>query len=228
VNVLVVAPHPDDEVLGCGGTIHRLAAEGHCVTVAIVTRGWSPLFSDQQVEQVRAEARRANKDLLGVTDLQFLDLPVTGLKDLPAHKINAAFDRLIASVQPQWVLLPFAHDRHQDHRQTFEAASVALRPTTTDPTVTTIACYETPSETHWQLPGVEPTFQPNWFINITDHLEPKLEALSCYRSQLQQGSSPPARQPHAVRALSVWRGATVGYSAAEAFVIVRHLTPQTS
>jgi LmbE family N-acetylglucosaminyl deacetylase len=226
VNVLVVAPHPDDEVLGCGGTIHRLSSKGHKVTVAIVTRGWAPLFSEQQVEQVRSEAEQANKEVLGVADLRFLDLPVTGLKDLPAHKINSVFEDLVSSVQPQWVFLPFGADRHEDHRQCFAAASVATRPKPEGPIITTIACYETPSETHWQAPGLEPPFEPNWYVDITDHLEAKLDALRCYRSQLEQGNSPKARQPEAVQALNVWRGATMGLSAAEAFAIVRHVTPQ--
>ena len=124
MNVLVIAPHPDDEVLGCGGTIHRLAGQGHRVTVAIATRGWSPLYSPQSVEQVRDEARRAS-DHLGVAELRFLDLPVTQLKDLPAHKINKVFVDLLEGCRPDLLLLPFPADRHEDHRQVFLAASVA-------------------------------------------------------------------------------------------------------
>lgn len=223
MNVLVIAPHPDDEVLGCGGTIHRLAGQGHRVTVAIATRGWSPLYSPESVEQVRDEARRAS-DHLGVAELQFLDLPVTQLKDLPAHKINKVFVDLLEGCRPDLLLLPFPADRHEDHRQVFLAASVAARPTAGTTRPGTVACYETPSETHWHAPGVESPFDPNWFVDITDHLEAKLAGLQCYESQVSDGSAPPARLPEAVASLARWRGANVGLGAAEAFVIVRRVT----
>ena len=224
MNVLVIAPHPDDEVLGCGGTIHRLAGDGHRVTVVIVTRGWSPLYALQDVERVQDEARRANQLLCG-TEPMFLDLPTTGLKDLPAYKINGAVRDVITSVDPQWVFLPFPGDRHEDHRSVYSAACVALRPIRPNPTVATIACYETPSETHWHSPGLEPAFDPNWFVDISDHVDAKLQALQCYQSQLKPDQAPPARQPEAVRSLARWRGATVGLHAAEAFVIVRRISP---
>jgi LmbE family N-acetylglucosaminyl deacetylase len=227
MNVLVIAPHPDDEVLGCGGTIHRLVGRGHRVTVAIVTRGWSPLYCLEEVEQVRGEARRAS-ERLGVAELRFMDLPSTGLKDLPANTLNDAFRDLVRAIVPEWVFLPFPGDRHEDHRQAYAAACVALRPTRPNPAVTTIACYETPSETHWHSPGLEPAFDPNWFVDISEHLDAKLQALQCYGSQLKGGDSPPARQPDAVRSLARWRGATVGLAAAEAFFIVRRISPASA
>src|SRR5687767_10820769 len=118
-NALIIAPHPDDEVLGCGGTIARLAREGRKITVAIVTKG-TPLFPASQVRQVRAEARLANK-ALGVKDLRFLDLPVTTLHLIPRAKLNAVFIELIRATKPEIAFLPFPGDRHEDHRQVFDA-----------------------------------------------------------------------------------------------------------
>ncbi len=95
MKVLVIAPHPDDEVLGVGGTISRLASEGNDITVVIVTTGWEPLFPDSQVQQVRAEAGKAN-EILGVNSLRFMDLPVTKLNAMPKHQINREFEQLIS------------------------------------------------------------------------------------------------------------------------------------
>ncbi len=219
MNVLVFAPHPDDEVLGCGGTLHRLAAEGHTVCVAIVTKGWAPLFPEPQVTQVRREADAAAK-ILG-TRLRFMDLPVTRLHELPRAELNAAFDRVVAEQRPDWVLLPHPGDRHADHRQCFEAAMVALRPVAGRPTPRRILCYETVSETHWAAPNVEPEFAPHVHLDISGDLEAKLAAMRAYASQVRP--APDARALEAVRALAVWRGSVVGLAAAEAFMLVREI-----
>jgi len=218
MRVLVIAPHPDDEVLGAGGTIHRMAADGCLVTVAIVTKGWAPLFSDAQVSQVRAEAGDANCRL-GTRKLEFLDLPVTRLHLLPEHELNSAFNALVDKTNPNWVLLPFPGDRHEDHRQVFDACQVALRPTAERAGVHRVLCYETVSETHWSAPRIEPGFEPQFFVDVSDHLAAKLEAMGCYQTQLR--AAPDARSLEAVEALARWRGSVVGMAAAEAFMVVR-------
>jgi N-acetylglucosamine malate deacetylase 1 len=216
-HVLVVAPHPDDEVLGCGGTIARLAAAGERVTVAIATKG-TPLYPAAQVRQVRSEAQEANR-LLGVHKLQFMDLPVTTLHLMPEHRLNAAFMKLVQSVKPDCVFTPFPGDRHQDHREIFDAMMVALRPDGRRHRVGRVACYETVSETHWAAAGVEPTFEPNWYVDISGSLEMKLAAMRAYASQLAEGI--PARSLEAIEALARFRGSVAGMGAAEAFQLVR-------
>lgn len=218
-NVLVVAPHPDDEVLGCGGTIRRLVEAGDVVTVAIATKG-TPLFPAGQVRQVRSEARKAAARL-GVAELKFLDLPVTTLHLIPEHKLNATFAKLVQAVRPELALIPFPGDRHEDHRQVFDAMMVALRPDGRRHRVGRVACYETVSETHWAAPGVEPSFEPNWYVDITATLADKLDAMREYRSQLAEGI--PARSLEAIEALARFRGSVAGVAAAEAFWIVRDL-----
>lgn len=218
MRVLVIAPHPDDEVLGVGGTIHRLAGEGHEVAVAIVTKGWAPLFPESQVAQVRAEATAAN-EVLGTGSLRFMDLPVTRLDAMPRNELYAAFDRLIGDVRPDWAFLPFPGDRHEDHRQVFEACQVALRPLDGEGFVNRVMCYETVSETHWAVPQIEPVFDPHCFIDITPHLEAKVEAMKRYASQVRP--SPDARSIEAVQALARFRGSVVRMNAAEAFMLVR-------
>jgi LmbE family N-acetylglucosaminyl deacetylase len=218
MKILVIAPHPDDETLGMGGTIHRLATEGHEITVAIVTRGWEPVFSAAGTDRVREEARSA-ASILGVAELRFMDLPVTRLDGLPKHEINAAFDELVDQTTPEWVFLPHAWDRHEDHRQSFAAAMVALRPQAGRKFVKRILSYETVSETHWTIPGAEVAFAPHLYVDISDHLETKLQAMACYESQIQP--HPSARSLEALRALANWRGSVFAMVAAEAFQVLR-------
>ncbi|MGB4258440.1 MAG: PIG-L deacetylase family protein [Phycisphaerae bacterium] len=218
-NVLVVAPHPDDEVLGCGGAIRRFVQSGDAVTVAIATKG-TPLFPASQVRQVRSEARKAAA-VLGVKKLLFLDLPVTTLHLIPEHKLNAVFSKLVVATKPDLALIPFPGDRHQDHREVFDAMMVAMRPDGRRHRVGRIACYETVSETHWSAPGIEPAFEPNWYVDISATLPDKLAAMREYGSQLAEAI--PARSIAAIEALARFRGSVVGMPAAEAFWIVRDL-----
>ena len=218
MKVLVVSPHPDDEVLGAGGTIARLSGRGHDVTVAIVTRGWEPLFPKSQVEQVRAEAGKAN-DILGVKSLRFMDLPVTKLSVMPKHELNAKFELLVDQEEPEEVFLPFFGDRHEDHRQVFDACMVALRPTAKRRYVKRILCYETVSETHWSAPYIEVVFSPQVWVDISEQLSVKLDAMRSYKSQLRP--EPDARSLEALSSMAKWRGSVVGMAAAECFVLVR-------
>jgi LmbE family N-acetylglucosaminyl deacetylase len=218
MKVVVVSPHPDDEVLGVGGTIARLVSEANDVTVTIVTKGWEPLFPDSQVEQVRDEARAAN-EILGVKSLRFMDLPVTKLNEVSKHKLNREFEELMSEEEPEIVLLPFSSDLQEDHRQVFEASMVALRPAVSRKYVKRILCYETVSETHWPAARVESFFEPQLWVDISNHLPVKLEAMRCYKSQLQQ--EPDARSLEAISSLARWRGSMVGMHAAECFVVVR-------
>jgi len=218
MKVLVVSPHPDDEVLGVGGTIARLASEGNDVTIVIVTKGWEPLFENSQVKQVRAEARAAS-ETLGAKSLRFMDLPVTKLSIMPKHELNEKFEKLINEENPELVFLPFYGDRHEDHRQVFDACMVALRPVGNQRHVKQILCYETVSETHLSTAYVEPYFEPQLWVDISKHLSTKLKAMRKYKSQLRL--EPDARSLEAISSLAKWRGSTVGMPAAECFVVVR-------
>ncbi len=216
MKVLVVSPHPDDEVLGAGGTIARLANEGNDVAVAIVTRGWEPLFADSQVEQVRAEARAA-ADVLDVKSLKFMDLPVTKLNAIPRHELNKGFEQLMDEERPELVFLPFYGDLQADHKEVFDACMVALRPVISRKYLKQILCYETVSETH--LSSGKSCFEPQLWVDISKYLPAKLEAMRRYKSQLQQ--EPDARSLEAVSSLAKWRGSIAGMSAAECFVVIR-------
>jgi len=218
MKILIFAPHPDDEVLGMGGTIARFAREGHDITVVIVTRGWPPLFSEESVEQTRAESREANA-LLGVQSLRFMDLPVTRLNQIPLHERNAVFEKVIHEEEPSIVFLPFRGDRHEDHRVVFDSCMVALRPLAHRLHIEKILCYETVSETHWACPCVETNFQPHVWVDISEFLPRKIEAMQKYISQIRP--EPDARSIEALGALAKWRGSVMGMAAAECFAVMR-------
>jgi LmbE family N-acetylglucosaminyl deacetylase len=219
MRVLVIAPHPDDEVLGVGGVIARMSREGHEVQVVVITTGQPPLFSEQFVLQVRKEAAEAHR-LLGVMETSFLDgFPAAGLDGVPSHRLNEALTRVLTEKQPELLFVPFPGDIHLDHRITFTSALVAARPIH-EHKVKAIYAYETLSETNWFAPPVTPGFLPNTFFDITEVLDTKLEALKAFKSQMK--SFPNERSLEAVTALAKFRGATVGFAAAEAFVLLRH------
>jgi N-acetylglucosamine malate deacetylase 1 len=217
--VLVIAPHPDDEVLGAGGTIARLTDAGTEVVVAILTKGAPPLFAEKGAAQVRREARAAH-ERLGVARTVFLDQPAARLDQVPHHQLNRAVDGLLREVSPDLLLLPFAGDIHLDHQLTTLSAMVAARPHSAD-FPSRILCYETMSETNWNAPFMTPSFVPNVFVDISAQLERKLEAMRLYGSQ--QREFPHERSLPALRALAMLRGSTVHRPAAEAFMLVRQV-----
>jgi len=216
---LVVAPHPDDEVLGAGGTIARLASEGEEVFVAIVTEGKPPSFDPAQTARIQAEAAEAHR-ALGVKETVWLRLPAAQLAETAHAIVNGALLELVRRLSPQTVLVPFVGDMHMDHQLTFTSALVACRPHQAEfPKL--ILAYETLSETNWNAPYLSPGFLPNVFVDITGHLEAKLEAMQLFASQLRQ--PPHERSIATLRALATLRGATVMTHAAEAFVLVRQV-----
>jgi LmbE family N-acetylglucosaminyl deacetylase len=217
--VLILAPHPDDEVLGCGGTIARLVAEGAHVEVAVLTRGAPPRFDAAQAAMVRQEAERAHA-LLGVAATRFLTLPAAELDRVAHADLNAAIAWEIAAARPDTLFIPFAGDLHLDHRLIFESAMVAARPRgTVYPR--RILAYETVSETNWSAPSIAPAFQPTVHIDISNHLETKLAAFALFESQCR--AFPDERSLETLRALAMVRGSCVTRHAAEAFMMIREV-----
>lgn len=219
MNVLVIAPHPDDEVLGVGGTIAKYVAAGHNVYVCIVTKGCSPLFKPEDVAQVRSECRMAD-DILGVKKIYFLDFPAAMLEDVPRYKLNDAIARVVQEIKPDEVYLPHRGDMQIDHKMIVDASMVALRPKYKH-IVKRILAYETLSETGWDVPNTVNEFIPTVYNDISAFLEKKIEALNLFSTQIAE--FPNARSIQAVRALAMYRGATVNIAAAEAFSLIREI-----
>ncbi len=217
--VLVVAPHPDDEVLGCGGVIARHVARGDDLYVVVVSKGAPDVFPPELVEQVRQEAAMANK-VLGTKRMFFLDFPAPRLDSVPTSSLAGALKDVVAQVQPATVYLPHNGDIHGDHKAVYWATLVATRPNGGF-FPGRLLCYETPSETEWGAPIPSDVFAPTVFADVSQYLGVKLEAMKCYGSQL--APSPRARSLGSIEALARVRGSTIGVMAAEAFCLVREV-----
>ncbi len=213
--ILVIAPHTDDEVLGVGGTMARLAALGAEVCVAIMTEG----YSAEEIECDRQEALAAHK-LLGVKQTIFLPLPAANLDTIPHRDINRHLNEVIQNIQPEVLYIPFTGDLHLDHQRVFLSALVAARPNRPG-APRAIYAYETLSETNWNAPYLAPNFVPNVFVDISNYLEMKIQAMQLYASQIKP--FPNERSEESLRALATLRGSTVNCFAAEAFVLVREI-----
>jgi LmbE family N-acetylglucosaminyl deacetylase len=224
VKILVLAPHADDETLGCGGTMSRYADEGHEVVVGLLTGHGSephPLYDRSGFGIVQGELKKAC-DLMGVREILKADIPTVLVPDMPKHALNAAVTGLIEQVAPEVLFVPFPFDLHGDHREIFHAASIAWRPyLPLGRSIKEVYCYEVPSETHLNIPYVEQGFIPNVFVDISGQIDRKIAAFECFDSQIQ--APPLPRSPEAIRTLAMYRGSQIGVRAAEAFVCVRLL-----
>jgi LmbE family N-acetylglucosaminyl deacetylase len=220
--ILVIAPHPEDEVLGCGGVIARHSAHGDKVQVVVVSRGAPDIFLPEEVEQTRTELAAAHQ-LLGVEAVHFLDFPAPRLDMLPGHVLADRLTHLVREIQPRTVYMPHWGDLHSDHKAVYWATMVATRPNCGS-RVQRLLCYETLSETEWGGPSVENAFSPTVFVDISDFLAIKLQAMACYRTQLKE--FPQSRSLRSLEALARLRGSAVGLDAAEAFVLVRDVVTE--
>lgn len=215
--VLVIAPHPDDETLGVGGTIKRLSDASYSVAVLTVAAHMPPLYPKEVHETTIRESRAAHK-ILGVGESIYLDKPAVFLGDIPVSEFNRLILDQVAKLAPDILLVPY-YDRHIDHRMIFDACMVAARPVGAGKNIKLVAAYETISETHWNAPHIEPNFTPNFCVDITGQIDDKLAAMECFSSQLHEFPGP--RSVEALKALALFRGSQAGYGYAEAFHVIR-------
>ncbi len=217
--VLVIAPHKDDEIIGPGGTLLKLIHNGDNVFVCVVTRGYPPMWSEEETAEGKKETYLCHKRM-GIKETYMLDFPAVTLEKEYKYKLNDKLCGVIAEVQPDIVFIPHYGDMQKDHRIVAEAAMVALRPKYKH-VVKKIYIYETLSETGWNIPNIQNEFIPNTFIDITDYLEEKLECMKYYKSQLSE--FPNARSLDAIEYLAKYRGALMNMNAAEAFMLIREI-----
>jgi len=215
--IIVIAPHPDDEILGVGGSIARFVNEGNEVHVVIVTKGTEDLFSYSLIETARNEAKKAC-EYLGVKNLHFLDgFPAAKLDTKPNYQLNKIIFEIIQEIKPEILFIPHRGDIHKDHQLVHESVLVAARPNSSKYHPIQIMSYETLSETEWSLNS----FIPNVFIDISEHLDAKINAMKFYKSQLKQ--FPHSRSIESIKSLARLRGGTINVKYAEAFMLIRHV-----
>lgn len=219
MKILIIAPHPDDEVLGCGGIIAKNVAQGNEVHVAIVTRTCEPVFPEDFDAKNKADCLSAHK-ILNVTKTHFMEFPAAMLESVPRHEFNSSFVRLINEIKPEEVYIPHRGDMHLDHKMTVDACMVALRPRF-DYVTKRIYAYETLSESEWDIPNTTNAFIPDVYVDISDYFDKKIEAMKQYKNQLSEFPNP--RSIEAIKALAMLRGSTISRHYAESFMLIREI-----
>jgi len=226
-SVAIVAAHPDDEVLGCGGTIARFASEGRSVHILLIADGETSRDSDsgEALDPGKLAARRIAAqtacEILGAKSVEVLALPDNRLDNTDLLDVVKHVEEFVQRHQPLTVFTHHAGDVNIDHRVVHDAVISACRPQPRY-SVKELFFFEVPSSTEWRPPSSSVAFSPNWFVDISVALEMKLEALQAYESELR--AFPHPRSLDAVKDLALWRGSSVGLEAAEAFVLGRKIT----
>ena len=225
--VLVIAAHPDDEVLGVGGTMAKHAAVGDRVKVVIMAEGITSRDAgrdrdarSKELDDLTVAAKEANHRL-GVDDVQLLSFPDNRMDSVDLLDITKEIEKLVQAFDPTIVYTHHGGDVNIDHRLIHKGVITALRPIPGAHSCHTLLFWETASSTEWMAGGSADLFVPNWYVDISDHLESKLKALEAYETEMRPW--PHARSIKALSHLAHWRGANVGVNAAEAFMTGRRI-----
>jgi LmbE family N-acetylglucosaminyl deacetylase len=225
MKTLIIAAHPDDEVLGCGGTIAKLAAQGEEVHILILATGLTSrvgfdMKKDANALKVHLERASQAGALLGAKNVNFAGFPDQKMDTLSLLEITQRIEAEIDLVQPNTIFTHHGGDLNMDHVITFRATLTATRPMPAS-VVRSVYAYEVPSSTEWAFQQFEPKFQPNFFHDITETLPKKIQAMQIYESEARDFPHP--RSPQALQAIAHRWGSVVGLHAAEAFELVREI-----
>ena len=213
--VLVIAPHPDDETLGVGGTIKKLSKSKIDVSILVVGGHLPPIYKMEDYKQTEKECKKAS-NILGAKKIFFLKKVATKFNEQPIADFNKSLLNIINKVDPELVFIPFP-DRHIDHKVVFNSCMVCTRPNKKN-RLKMVLAYETLSETHWNAGYIEPNFIPDVFIDISDDYKFKEKALKSYSSQIKNNN---ARNIEAIKGLATFRGSQNNTKYCEAFKLIR-------
>lgn len=218
--VLIVAAHADDEVLGCGGAIARHVADGASVHAVFLADGVNSRANQTQADlERRLCAAKVAHEILGIEKVEYLGFPDNCMDSVPLLNVVRGLEEVIQSIRPEVVYTHHHGDLNVDHRIANQAVMTACRPLPGS-SVKQILSFEVPSSTDWSNPCQEP-FVPNFFVNITDYFDRKLQALKAY--QLEMRDPPHSRSTQHVESLARHRGSSIGLDFAEAFVSIRQI-----
>ena len=219
--VLIISPHADDEILGCGGFISKYSKQNYHINVLVLTnanKGAPEIFTPTEIKKLRNESKIAN-NFIGTNRLFFENLPAINLNNYPVYKITNIIDKYISDINPEIVLIPSINDIHDDHKIIFRAAKVSMRPNKIS-NLKKILSYEVLSETEWNEDGK--SFNPNYFVRLKkSDINNKVKAFLKYKSQVKKFPHP--RSKEAIVNLSRVRGGQAFVEYAEAFKVEKIL-----
>lgn len=210
MKVLIVGAHPDDEILGVGGTICKHIQNNNEVYVCIVTKAFEPIWNQDYIENKKKEQSMVD-GFLGIKGRYNLDYPTTQLNIVPHGKINEDISKVINIVNPDMIYTHFENDMNYDHTLVFRACMVATRP----PKHIKLICFETLSETEFN----NKNFIPNYWVGIEQFINKKIEAFKIYKSEVKEHPHP--RSPEGIKILAQKRGMDICTKYAEAFMVIK-------
>lgn len=223
---LVIASHPDDEILGCGGSMAKWILQGNEVHVLILAEGVTSRdinrnseYRKDQISEL-AKAAKRSLEILNVKSLNLFNYPDNRMDSIDLLDIVKFIENNIEKLKPDAVVTHHLGDLNIDHQITHQAVITACRPYLLQ-SVKLILSFEVPSSTEWQSPTNGAPFIPNWYEDISETIDLKLKALNAYETEMRKW--PHARSIKAVEFLARWRGASMGLLAAEAFSLIRQL-----
>ncbi|TET39270.1 MAG: PIG-L family deacetylase [Planctomycetota bacterium] len=221
-NILVISPHPDDETLGCGGTLLKYASQGVKLHWLLVTACDENEYSTDAIRTQETQVKQV-KEAYPFKKLHWLKYPTTRLEETPITTPIEAFSSIADEVKPEIVFIPWAHDVHSDHRLVAEASASAFKSFYMSRYgIRKILAYETLSETEASFQFRETTFTPNVFEDISTTIDRKIELFRMYQTEVQPEPMP--RSESGIKALARYRGATINCKYAEAFILLREIS----
>ncbi len=210
MDILVIATHLDDEVIGCGGAILKHVDEGHNVYVCFVCGGTSVRYPDKELVETRRNHARKAGEVLGVKEIFFYDFPIIMLDTVPQLEIVTALEKVIYQVKPQIIYTHFSDDMNSDHRIVHDATMIWCRPAKS-PFLQKVLYYEIFASTR--------NFNPNYYIKIDKYIDKKLEALSVYTTEINV----PTRTLETIRKVAAYRGIETNTEYAEGYILHRQI-----
>lgn len=213
-NIMVIASHPDDEILGCSGTVKKLINEGSEVITVITTKG-----RKEEEMGMQKNISQANNHL-GIKEVIFLQYPNLELETFPLHTLTKDIETLLEKYKPDIIFTHHYGDLNRDHQITYQAVLTATRPLPGKKPIELI-CFEIVSSSEWNHQTNDTTFKPNYFVDITQTINEKIQALKAYEIEMRPYPHP--RSYEGVKYLASVRGMTVGVHYAEAFEIIRRI-----
>jgi len=226
MNILIVAAHPDDEVLGCGGSMAKWSQGGHQVHILIMAEGLTSRDKQRDRKSRKKELLMLGKsakeasDILNVDSVELLNYPDNRMDSIDLLDIVKSVEEKITKLKPNIVLTHHIGDLNVDHQIVHKAVITACRPQPGQ-SVKRILSFEVPSATEWQSPSLGSPFVPNWYEDISDTLKLKIKALKAYESEMKDWPHP--RSLIGGEHLAKWRGASCGLNLAEAFMLIREI-----